>query len=62
MKKNRLFEVLSWETKQDNDDNDYLLVEISENKYITDTTIIIPLDKFEKYLDRKSTRLNSSHT
>lgn len=51
MKKNRLFQVLSWETKKDNDDNDYLVVEISKNKHIEDTTIIIPLDKFEKYLD-----------
>ena len=47
MKKNRIFQVLDWEVKRDDYDNEYLLVEISENKHIAETTIVIPLEKFE---------------
>ena len=43
----KLFDILSWKR-----DEDFIIVEISENRYTTSNTIVIQDYKFEKYLKR----------
>lgn len=43
----KLFEILSWKR-----DDDFIIVEIDENKFTTDTTIVIHEHKFERYLKK----------
>lgn len=43
----KLFDILSWKR-----DEDFIIVEISENRFTTSNTIVIQDYKFEKYLKR----------
>ena len=43
----KLFEILNWKR-----DEDFIIVDISENRYTTSNTIVIQDYKFEKYLKR----------
>jgi hypothetical protein len=43
----KLFDILSWKR-----DEDFIIVDISENRYTTSNTIVIQDYKFEKYLKR----------
>jgi hypothetical protein len=43
----KLFEIIKWKR-----DEDFIIVEISENRYTTSNTIVIQDYKFEKYLKR----------